>query len=49
MDVILKQSGNNVGLYIDNKLATVFKNKSIDQVSEWTKRILKYVTIHIVK
>ena len=49
MDVILKQSGNKVGLYIDRKLATVFKNKTIEQVTDWIKQNLKGVKIHIAK
>ena len=49
MDVILKQSGNKVGLYIDSKLATVFENKSIEQVKDWTKKNLKVVKINIEK
>ena len=47
MDVILKQSGNNVGLYIDNKLTTVFGNKNIKQVTDWVGKNLKSVKIYI--
>ena len=49
MDVILKQSGNKVGLYIDNKLATIFVNKSKEQIIDWIEKNLKNVKIHIAK
>ena len=49
MDVILKQFGNRVGLYIDKKLATVFENKNIEQVTDWVTNNLKGVKIHITK
>ena len=49
MDVILKQSENQIGLYIDHKLATVFKNKTMDQVVDWIGKNLKGVKIHIIK
>ena len=49
MDVILKQSENKVGLYIDRKLATVLENKTIEQATDWIWRNLKNVKIHISK
>ena len=49
MDVILKQSGNKIGLYIDKKLATIFENKNIEQVVLWIEKNLKVVKIHIDK
>ena len=49
MNVTLKQSGNKVGLYAGGKLATVFKNKNIEQVTDWIKKNLKGVKIYIVK
>ena len=49
MDVILKQSGNKVRLYMDMKLATIFENKNIEQVTDWIEKNLKDVKIHIVK
>ena len=49
MDVILKQSGNKVGLYIDKKLATVLENKNIEQVTDWIGRNLKGAKIYIGK
>ena len=49
MDITLKRSGNKVGLYIDKKLATVLENKNIEQVTDWTKRNLKGVKVHIAK
>lgn len=49
MDVILKQSGNKVGLYIDKKLATIFESLSIEQVTDWIGKNLKGVRIHIAK
>ena len=48
MDVILKQSGNKVGLYIDKKLATTFVNKNTEQVTDWIGKNLKNVRIHII-
>ncbi len=49
MDVVLKRSGNRVGLYIDKKLATIFENKNIEQVTDWIEENLKGVEIHIYK
>ena len=49
MDVILKQSENRVGLYVDKKLATVFNNKNVEQVTEWVTNNFKNVKIHITK
>lgn len=49
MDVILKQSGDKIGLYIDRTLATVFENKNIGEVTDWIGKNLKCVKIHIVK
>ena len=49
MDVILKQSDNKVGLYIDKKLATVFDDKNIEQAADWIEKNLKGVKIHITK
>ena len=49
MDVILQQSRNKIGLFLDKKLATVFENKSIEQVTDWIVKNLKGVKIHIKK
>lgn len=49
MDVILKQSGNKVGLYIDKKLTTVLENKSIWQVTGWIEKNLRGIKIHITR
>ena len=49
MNVMLKQSGNRVGLYIDQKLATIFDNKNVEQVTDWVTRNFKNVKIHITK
>jgi Fe-S cluster assembly iron-binding protein IscA len=49
MNVILKQSGNKVGVYIDKTLATVFENKDIDFVAKWVKLNFKYTEIQIAK
>ena len=49
MDVFLMRSGNNVGLYIDQKLNTVFKNHSIEDVVGWINKNLSNAKIHILK
>lgn len=49
MNVMLKQSGNRVGLYIDQKLATIFDNTNVEQVTDWVTRNFKNVKIHITK
>ena len=49
MDVILKQTGKNVGLYIDMNLVTVFKNKDIDYVAKRIETNFKYTKIKIAK
>ena len=49
MDVILKQSGNKVGLYIDKNLSTIFENKNMEQVTDWIEKNLKCTKIHIAK
>ena len=48
MDVVLKQYGSNVGMYIDKKLATVFENKSIEQTTDWIAKNLKGAKIQVV-
>ena len=47
MDVVLKQSGNRIGVYIDKKLVTIFENMSVEQVVQKLEKTLKYVKIHI--
>lgn len=47
MDVILQQSGNKVGLYIDKTLATILENKTVEQATDWIRKNLKDVKIHI--
>ena len=49
MDVILKQSGSKVGLYIDRKLATVLENQNIKQATDWVEMNLKGVKILVEK
>lgn len=49
MNVILKQSGNKVRLYVDKRFATVLENKNIDQATDWIGKNLKGVKIHIRK
>ena len=49
MDVFLKRSGNNVGLYIDQRLNTVFKNHSIEAVANWVNKNLSNAKIHILR
>ena len=49
MNVLLKQSGNKVGVYVDKTLATVFENKDIDYVAKWVETNFKYTKISIVK
>ena len=49
MDVMLKQSGSNVWMYIDKKLATIFEDKNIEQATNWIVKNLKGVKIHIIK
>lgn len=49
MDVMLKQSGSKVGLYIDKKLATVLENQTIKQATDWVEMNLKGVKILIEK
>lgn len=49
MDVILKQSGNRFGVYLDKKLATVLENKTLKEATEWVEANLKDAKIHIIK
>ena len=37
MAIILKQSGSDVGIYIDKKLATVYRNQDVEFVLNWIK------------
>lgn len=46
MDVTLKEFGGGVDLYFDDKLVTEFKNKSIDQVTEWISKNLTNIRVH---
>lgn len=45
--MVLKQSGDKVGLYIDKELVAIFENKSVEQVTDWIESNLKGVKIHI--
>lgn len=47
MDIILKQSGNRVGLYIDKQLATVFEDATFESVKEWISKNLANTKIYI--
>lgn len=49
MEVVLKQSGNRIGLYINNELATVITNKTADDVAGLLKRNLLNTKILISK
>lgn len=49
MDVILKQSENKVGLYIDKKFVTFLFFKNIKQATDWIEKNLTGVKIHIEK
>ena len=49
MNVVLKQSGNKVGLYIDNNQSTVFEGSSIEDVLKWINRNLLNAKVHIIK
>lgn len=48
MNIILKQSGNKIGLYIDKTLSTVFEDKTMDDVVNWIKKNLLNPKIHII-
>lgn len=47
MDLILKQKGNKVGVYIDDNLVTIIDNKSVNQSAAWLEKNLKNIKIHI--
>lgn len=47
MDLILKQKGNKVSVYIDDSLVTIIDNKSIKQSASWIEKNLKNIKIHI--
>ncbi len=47
MDVILRQVGNNVDLYIDGKVITVFEGKDLDYAIERVQKNLKNAKISV--
>lgn len=47
MNVVLEQSFNNVRLYVDKNIVTIFDDKNIDEVIEWIKRNLSNVNVYI--
>ena len=47
MDLVLKLSGSNVYVYIDDSLVTVFENKDINYVVERIQKNFKNARIHI--
>ena len=49
MEVVLKQSGNRIGLYINNELATVITNKTTDDVAGLLQKNLTNTKILIAK
>ena len=49
MDVILKQSGDKVGVYIDKQLATILEGKTVEQATDWIENNLQGVKIYIAK
>lgn len=49
MDVVLKQVGNHVGVYINKELATVFENQNTNFVSDWVEKNLLNTKISVIK
>ena len=47
MDLILKQKGNKVGVYIGDNLVTIIDNKSVNQSAAWLEKNLTNIKIHI--
>lgn len=47
VDLVLKQKGNKVGVYIDDNLVTIIDNKSVNQSAAWLEKNLKNIKIHI--
>lgn len=47
MDLVLKQKGNKVSVYIDDSLVTIIDNKSVKQSASWIEKNLKNIKIHI--
>lgn len=47
MNVVLEQSYNNVRLYVDKNIVTIFDDKNIEEVIEWIKRNLANVNVYI--
>ena len=47
MDVVLEQSYNNVRLYIDKNIVTIFDDKTIDEVIDWIKKNLANIKVYI--
>ena len=47
VDLVLKQKGNKVGVYIDDNLVTIIDNKSVNHSAAWLEKNLKNIKIHI--
>lgn len=49
MDVLLRQLGDDVELYIEENIVTVFKNKSVTSAVEWVEKNFSNTVIHIAE
>lgn len=47
MDIVLRRVGNDVHLYIDGKVITVFENKDFNYAIKRIQKNLKNAKIHI--
>lgn len=48
MNISLKQLGENVGVYINKQLATVFEKQNINYVFGWIQKNWTNTTINII-
>lgn len=47
MNVTLKQSGNDVDLYINKSITTVFEGKNTDYVAQWINKNFRNIKVCI--
>ena len=47
MDIVLRQVGDSIYLYIDGKVITILENKSFDYVIKRIQKNFKNAKIHI--
>ena len=47
--VVLVDNGNNIGLLIDKKLVTIFRNNDIESAEQWVRQNISNTSVTTTK